>query len=121
MLTAESLLNHATPELRMEGVALLARRSARQPIEGGIRTLSTYRGSRTGSLYAHHFWAYPAATLPVRLVLHWLGAHEYKAFAITNALLLLAAFWAIVAVAPYPPPWGLPPAALLVPAPIAWF
>jgi hypothetical protein len=121
MLTAESLLNHATPDLRAGDLARLASRAARQPIEGGIRTLSAYRRSRTGSLYALHFWAYPAATLPVRLALHWLRAHEYKAFAITNALLLLAAFWAIITVAPYPPPWRLLAGALLIVSPIGWF
>jgi hypothetical protein len=121
MLTAESLLNHATPDLRPGDLALLASRAARQPIEGGIRTLSAYRRSRTGSLYALHFWAYAAATLPVRLALHRLGAHEYKAFAITNALLLLAAFWAIITLAPYPPPWRLLAGALLVVSPIGWF
>jgi hypothetical protein len=121
ILMAESLLNHATPDLRAGDLARLAGRAARQPVEGGIRTLSSYRRSRTGSLYALHFWAYPAATLPVRLVLRWLCAHEYKAFAITNALLLLAAFWAIVTVAPYPPPWRLLAGALLLVSPIAWF
>jgi hypothetical protein len=121
MLTAESLLNHATPDLRAGDLSSLARRAARQPIEGGIRTLSAYRRSRTGSLYALHFWAYPAATLPVRLALRRLGAHEYKAFAITNALLLLAAFGAIVTVAPYPTPWRLLGGALLIVSPIGWF
>jgi hypothetical protein len=120
-LMSESFLNHGTPGLRPQDVSLLGARVARQPVEGAFRTLSAYRTGRGGTLYALHFWAYPVATVPVRAVLRRLGMHEYKAFQITNALLLLAAAWVWMTVLPWPRVWRMLGAALLVASPLAWF
>jgi hypothetical protein len=120
-LTAESLLNHGTPELRGADVSIMASRMARNPVTGAFRTLTAYRTGRNGAQYAQHFWAYPAVTLPVRALLRRLPVNEYKAFAITNALLLAAAVWLWLARAPYPFPWRAVGAALLVVSPIGWF
>jgi hypothetical protein len=60
-------------------------------------------------------------TLPVRAVVRRLPLNEYKAFAITNALLLAAAVWLWLARAPYPLAWRALGAALLVVSPIGWF
>jgi hypothetical protein len=120
-LTAESLLNHGTPELRGTDVAGMQARMSRQPVEGGFRTLSAYRAGRGGALYAQHFGAYSAVTLPVRALLRWTGANEYKAFAITNALLLLGAAWVWLTRAPFPLPWRLLGGLLLLVSPVGWF
>jgi hypothetical protein len=120
-LTAESLLNHGSPDLRGTDMASLQARMARQPVEGSFRTLRSYREGRGRGLYALHFFAYPAATLPARAVLRRTGANEFKAFALTNALLLLGALAVWLFAAPYPPRWRLLGAALLVVSPIGWF
>jgi hypothetical protein len=93
----------------------------RSPVTGAFRTLTAYRTGRNGAQYAQHFWAYPAVTLPVRVLLRRLPVNEYKAFAITNALLLAAAVGLWLARAPYPFAWRAVGAALLVVSPIGWF
>jgi hypothetical protein len=120
-LTAESLLNHGTPDLRGEDMASLQARMARQPVDGSFRTMRSYREGRGRRLYALHFFTYPATTLPVRAVLRRTGANEFKAFALTNALLLLAALAVWLFAAPYPPRWRVLGAALLLVSPIGWF
>ena len=120
-LTAESLLNHGTPELRGTDLAQMGARMSRQPVEGGFRTVRAYRPGRAGGLYAQHFWAYPAVTLPARVVLRRLGANEHKAFQITNALMLLGALWLWLTASPWPLRWRLLGAALLLLSPIGWF
>lgn len=120
-LTAESLLNHASPELRGTDLSQMLGRMARQPVGGGFRTMSAYRRGRGGALYAQHFWAYPALTMPVRVALRAVGAHEYKAFQLTNALLLLAAIWLCFERTPYAARWRVLAGALLLTGPLAWF
>lgn len=120
-LTAESLLNHGSPALRGSDLPTMAARTSRQPVDGRFPTTAGYRRGRRGDLYAQHFWAYPAATLPVRLVLRRLGVHEYKAFAITNALMLLGAAWLWLTRMPYPFRWRLLGMVLLLASPIGWF
>jgi hypothetical protein len=120
-LTLESLVNHGTPDLQGQDLALMSVRMVRYPVTGSFRTLQAYRTGRTGALYAQHFWAYPASALPVRFVLRKLGVHEFKAFQITNALLLLGAVWVCLRHAPYPWRWRVLAVALLLSGPLAWF
>jgi hypothetical protein len=120
-LTAESFLQHGTPDLRPSDLSAMAARVASQPIEGPMRSLSAYRPGRRGELYAQHFWAYSAATLPVRLVLRLFGAHEYKAFALTNALLLLGAVAICLKTREIPLATRLLAIGLLVCSPLALF
>jgi hypothetical protein len=120
-LTAESLLNHGSPDLRGDDLSVMSRRMARQPVAGNFRTLRAYRAGREGRLYAQHFWAYPAVTLPVRALLRWTGAHQYKAFQVTNALLLLGACWLCLRHGPGGPRWRLLALALMLSSPLAWF
>jgi hypothetical protein len=120
-LTAESLLSHGSPELRGTDMARMAGRMSHQPVEGGFRTLRTYRTGRGGARYALHFWAYPAATLPARALLQLVGVNEFKAFAVTNALLLLGGLAVWLTVAPWAPPWRVLGAVLLLVSPVGWF
>ncbi len=91
-LTAESLLNHATPFVHAQDLDSLGEAARRYHLEGAFgRVLSLHLAGPDGRIQGIHFWAYPLATLPMRGLLRVLGENELKAPQITNALLLLLA------------------------------
>jgi len=90
LLTAESPLNHGTPNVHPADLLTFGRIASRFPLEGDYgRPLSHYLPAPDRRLYAIHFWAYPAAVLPAKLVLRLTGANEFKAFQVTNVLFAL--------------------------------
>jgi hypothetical protein len=90
LLTAESLFNHGTPNVHPADLLTFGRIASRFPLEGDYgRPLSQYLPAPDRRLYAIHFWAYPAAVLPAKLVLRLAGANEFKAFQVTNVLFAL--------------------------------
>jgi hypothetical protein len=118
LLTAESLANHGTPDLRPADLARFAQRGV---LEGGMRSWSAYRQGRNGAFYAQHFWAYPALTLPVRAALLLAGVGVHKSFQVTNGLLLLGAVHLVLAASRLEMRWRLIATALLLASPVAWF
>jgi hypothetical protein len=92
MLTAESLFNHGTPNVHPADLVSFGRIAVRHPLEGDFgRPLSHYLSAPDRRLYAVHFWAYSALSLPAKLVLRLAGGNEFKAFQVTNVLFALAA------------------------------
>jgi hypothetical protein len=73
-----------------------------------------------GRVYGLHFWGYPLATAPVKVLLRVAGGNEFRAPQITNTLLLLAVAAAILGGrwAPEDARWA---AALGLVGPAAWF
>jgi hypothetical protein len=91
-LTSESLLNHGTPLVMQEDLGSLGELARRHGREEELTFPSSlYLASPAGDVQGIHFWAYPLATLPARVLLRALGEHELKAPQITNAALLLSA------------------------------
>src|SRR5579864_3056575 len=86
----ESLFRHATPEQRLADAEHV------RAIVGahGVRVAEPHDGffvNDAGRWYSYHFWLYPLACVPVKAVLHTLGADEFYALAWTNAALFVIA------------------------------
>jgi len=86
----ESFWRHGTPEQRTEDVDAYVRLLAAhgfaitRPREGLFVTAD-------GRWYSYHFWLYPLLCVPAKALLHLFRADEFRALALTNAALLLAA------------------------------
>ena len=92
LLTAESLFNHGSPNLHPADLSSFGRIASHFPLEGDYgRPLRQYLPAPDRRLYAIHFWAYPAAVLPAKLLLRLTGGNEFKAFQLTNVLFALGA------------------------------
>jgi hypothetical protein len=101
LLTLEAFASHATPDVRAEDAASLGHAAARWPIRGSFGDVwRQTRGARNGRVYTWHFWAYPLAALPMKMLLRATGGNELAAPQVTNALFLVAAAW-LVLLAPW--------------------
>jgi hypothetical protein len=95
LLTLESWAAHLSPDLRprdLEALRSLLRDAAPSLDEDGI--LPNFHRGRDRRLYGYHFWAYPLAGLPARLLLPRLGLDPLKALPVTNALFFATALLA---------------------------
>jgi hypothetical protein len=122
LLTVEAFANHGAPDIRPQDVTALTSRAAPQALRGSFgRLWHAVRRSVHGRWYTYHFWAYPLAVLPARLILGTVCANALAAPQVTNAVLLIAAAW-FVLLAPWLDPkvarwWSL----LSLIGPPAWF
>jgi hypothetical protein len=90
-LMVESLANHLTPDARPEDLNSLADMGRREAIRGGYgHVVAPYLMTGAGRWYAIHFWAYPLACLPAKLLLRLACLNEIKAPQLTNAALFAA-------------------------------
>ncbi|HEV8253539.1 MAG TPA: hypothetical protein VGQ78_02185, partial [Vicinamibacteria bacterium] len=90
-LMVESLFNHLTPDARPEDLNSLADMGRRDAIRGGYgHVMAPYLMTAAGRWYAIHFWAYPLACLPAKLLLRLACLNEIKAPQLTNAVLFAA-------------------------------
>jgi hypothetical protein len=103
-LTVESLINHGTPDLRVEDVGgfygeYVDTRSNRTVILNlfgyPIPPTRGYVKAPGGGWYSMHFWAYPLAAVPARLALGLLGADVRLSLSITNGILYCLLLFAI--------------------------
>ncbi len=122
LLMAESLFRHGSPELREGDLFAVTRAFERYGIEFPPhgRLLGYYK-SEDEQRFSYHFWAYSAATLPVRLLLSPLGLDPLKAPQVTNALLMAATLLVVLLFAPLGEPHKLLLNALLYLSPALWF
>ena len=95
VLMSQSLIDHATPDLRTEDILKVI------PIleANGVEPLDPYHGyqkGKDGRYYSLHFWIYPLVAVPARFLLRILGGNELKGFQIANALFFLLAIYSIL-------------------------
>jgi hypothetical protein len=97
LLTVEAFANHGTPDIRGQDVTALTTLAAPPNLKGSFgRLWHAVRRSGHGRWYTYHFWAYPLALLPARLILGAVCANALAAAQVTNAVLLLAAAWFVL-------------------------
>lgn len=97
LLTLEAFANHGTPDVRTADAASLGAAARRAPVRGEFASLwSETRLSRQGRTFTRHFWAYPLAALPAKILLRAIGGNELAAPQITNAVLLVGAAWFVL-------------------------
>lgn len=91
-LMAESLLRHASADVRADDVrALAVRARGFDPPLNLPAAFDGYYPGRDGRYYCYHFWGYPLLTLPLRALLHRARAGDLRSAQLTNALALLLA------------------------------
>src|SRR5438552_2332938 len=87
-LMTESLANHLTPDARPEDLNSLAEMARRNTLRGGYgRVMAPYLMTDDARWYSIHFWAYPLACLPAKVLLRVTCLNEMKVPQVTNALL----------------------------------
>jgi len=94
-LTNQSFYNHSSFSQRPEDVATL-KEIIMPPYVESYPVKYNYFASLTGKLYGCHFWLYPLAAVPAKVLLNRLGGNEERVFQITNALFFLLATYAIL-------------------------
>ena len=122
LLMAESLANHASPDLRPGDVASFdaacRRAGIAEPVES--RLIGYYQAGN-GGRYSYHLWAYSLAVVPVKLALRASGGDELKAAQVLNALLMAALLAFVAWRAPFDETRKLLLNGLLFFSPAAWF
>ena len=97
LVMTESLLRHASPEIRYADVKGVADATRRLPNTIDFAAVFTgYFPAKDGSLYSHHFWGYSLVAVPARALAPLLGLSPLKGHQVVNALLLLATLTVIL-------------------------
>lgn len=91
----ESLFNHLSPDWQPKDEATMQNLLSKFHPDYYYGDFGYYQ-AKDGRSYCWHFWAYPLMNLPVKSVLHACDLNEFKAFQITNAILLLWALYMIL-------------------------
>ncbi|MDO8737138.1 MAG: hypothetical protein Q7K29_08690, partial [Thermoleophilia bacterium] len=100
-----SLSNHGTPDLRESDITeynLLRDKTAKTSVSfeqdktSNLASNSGYVKTKSGKTYSVHFWFYSLAAVPAKWYLQTTGLDGFKAFQITNALLLIFALYAVL-------------------------
>ena len=121
-VVAEAFARHASPDLRAGDREAVWSRLAEEEIEGAEHVLEVPAVEAfDGRIYAIHFWGYPLATLPARLVLRLFGVSVLKAPQVTNALLFTTALGFALFRSPLPALARRTFAALCLLSPALWF
>ncbi len=119
LYTLQALADHGTPDLRPADIAAFSAIAAPRGFPTGEPYAGFFR-ARSGAAYCWHFFAYPLAALPAKLLLRLSGGDELQALQVTNVLALLAAAWLMLAWRRWPAPgrerWSY--AALVLGSPI---
>ena len=107
ILVLQSFFNHLTPDIQISDLDSLIELSKNQPIINHTHTVyvkiseAIQNGESrapwgifrayNGDYFGYHFWFYPLINLPAKTLLALLNQNEFKAFQLTNVLLIIGA------------------------------
>lgn len=121
-LMTESLLRHASPDLRPKDVESVAIRERRYGAGVNLAAgLLGYFPASNGSWYSYHFWGYSALVAPARGLLRLARSNDLKAGHATNALLFVFLLHQILFASRLPRKAATGLALMAAFSPAAWF